>query len=174
MYRYLLGLCDHDVMMNKTTGGLQYTGQALTNAKAVSDCGPGGMTVLSLSAFEAWKHETASTVAATKAPPHKKQPTKTDPQADEAHGATLILHSGCYEFRKALELGPCTLYMALPRGLECRLALGPTTFRNVKQVASGVLQAPVGSATVAFCNDCASGMEQGVAPRHGPGTEKHT
>ncbi len=58
---------------------------------------------------------------------------------------------GCYKFRKAPDLEACTLYMAVPRALECRLALGGTALRNVEQLASGVLQAPIGTVSVAFC-----------------------
>lgn len=35
--------------------------------------------------------------------------------------------------------------------MECRLALGRTKLRNAQQLASGVLQAPVGTVTVAHC-----------------------
>ncbi len=39
----------------------------------------------------------------------------------------------------------------MPRALECRLALGGTALRNVEQLATGVLQAPIGTASVVFC-----------------------
>ncbi len=48
----------------------------------------------------------------------------------------------------------CVLFRALQavlRDLECRLALGRTTLRNTEQLAAGVLQAPIGSASVVFC-----------------------
>ncbi len=41
---------------------------------------------------------------------------------------------------------------AVPRALECRLALGYTALRNTKQLATGVLQAPIGTVSVAFCS----------------------
>ncbi len=138
---HIAGLTDQDVIANRTTGGLQYTGQALALAKAVGDSGPGGMTVLSLAAFEAWKHERAG---------KKGKPARSD-QGSHDEDPLLILHMGCYKFRKVSDLDACTLYMAVPRALECRLALGRTALRNVEQLATGVLQAPIGTVSVAFC-----------------------
>ncbi len=84
------GLHEGDVITNKTTGGLQYTGHALALAKAVADSGQGDMTLLSQAALDAWMHEQAAS---------------TDREQEP-----LMLHMGCYTFTKAPDLEPCTVY----------------------------------------------------------------
>ncbi len=90
------GLQEEDVITNKTTGGLQYTGQALALAKAVADSGQGGMTCLSSAAFQAWHDERAS--------------QDSHHGADQTIDSLRILHLGTYAFTKAPDIGPSEVY----------------------------------------------------------------
>lgn len=83
----------------------------------MADSGPGGMTVLSLPAFESWKHERAGRKEKPAQQPiwaHKQQAAKYA-QNGRDDDPILMLHMGCYTFTKAPDLSSSGTVMYMVR-----------------------------------------------------------
>ncbi len=115
-----------DVVLNATTGRTQYTGQPLSTAKAVADCGPGGMVLLSSATFAAVP-------------------------AARLQRLGLPLNMGEYRF-SAEQVPPGAVYQLVEGKMHPRLAVLDPELRSVTQLQLGVLQAPVGYVSIAFVN----------------------
>lgn len=87
-----------DVVVNKTSGRVAYNGHSLAIAKAVGDCGHGGMVLMTQSTFE-------------------RLPINMQP------GCGLLINMGDVCFTKQPDLPPLAVYQALPPSLEARLSL---------------------------------------------------
>ncbi len=115
-----------DVVLNATTGRTQYTGQPLSTAKAVADCGHGGMVLLSSATFAAVP-------------------------ASQLQGLGYVLNMGEYKFATDL-VTPGAVYQVITEDLRPRLAVLDPELRSVTQLQLGVLQAPLGQVSIAFVN----------------------
>lgn len=111
-----------DIKRNAATNRMEYSGEALANARSVCGAAHGGMVLLSEAAFRRLPMEQL---------------------ADQL----VLCHMGEYTLKGCNQsLG---LYQALDKTLRCRLALFEP-IRFLEQLSSGVLQAPVGSAAIVF------------------------
>ncbi len=128
IYSVHAGLTSENVIVNKDTDEVQYTGNALALAKAVADSGQGGMTLLSLAAFEAWKHESAGARSSVRLRWGSSKEAKTS--TSKGHDSLLIIHMGCYAFNKAPDIEPCAVYWVGLKRLHALPYAGQRTLYN--------------------------------------------
>ncbi|KAG1678413.1 hypothetical protein FOA52_015180 [Chlamydomonas sp. UWO 241] len=112
------------VERNATSGRVFLGGMPLALAKAVGDAGAGGMVLLTQESFE------------------RVQP-------DRALKGVLVLALGEHGLKD--DLGTVCVYQAIERSLVPRLAAFEP-MRGLSEIETGVMDAPIGTVTIAFAN----------------------
>ncbi|KAG1669631.1 hypothetical protein FOA52_010791 [Chlamydomonas sp. UWO 241] len=119
------GVQNSDVERNATSGRVYFGGAPLAIAKAVGDAGAGGMVLMTKQTFE-----------------------RLHP--DRALKGVLALAMGQHT-TKDDTLGHVCVYQAIERPLVARLAVFQP-LRGLSTMETGVMDAPVGTVTIAFAN----------------------